>query len=481
MAISSVGIGSGIDANSIISQLGSIERQPLKSLQTKASTLQTQLSLYGKIKSQVSAIGDAAANLSLSSAWSAPKGTSSNSSAVGVTVATGALAASVSVEVANLARAQSSVSQAMSSTAPLSAGTLSFRLGTWNGAALTPAFTIVKEGGIDVKKVTPAKVVAVTATDTLSTLADKINAAGAGVTASVLQDGSQQRLMLRSSATGLASGFEVATSDPGLAQFKMTDGAATTAGAGGMYISQTALDANLKINGVDVTSTTNKITNALPGVTLTLGEVTTKPVELTIENDLDAVKAKMQTMVDAYNTLNTTLVDATKYDATTKRGAALQGDSMTLSLQTAMRSMLSSTSAGSTSYKTLSDAGIERQTDGSLKLNSSKINAALANMTELKKLFTTDNSNTATNGFALKIRDFSRGLVSFDGRVTNRSAGIQTSISKNSADQDRVNERADRVEASLRKQYSALDSKMSQMSGLSSYVSSQIAQWNKSS
>ena len=470
MAISSVGIGSGIDANSIISQLGSIERQPLKSLQTKASTLQTQLSLYGKIKSQVSAMGDAAANLSLSSAWSVPKGTSSNSSAVGVTVATGALAASVSVEVTNLARAQSSVTQAMSSTATLSAGTLTFKTGTWSGA--TPSFTASSA---------TSTAVDVTATDTLSTLADKINAAGAGVTASVLQDGSQQRLMLRSSATGLASGFEVATTDPGLAQFKMTDGAATTAGAGGMYISQTALDANVKINGVGVTSTTNKITNALPGVTLTLGEVTAKPVELTIENDLDAVKAKIQTMVDAYNTLNNTIGDSTRYDATTKRGAALQGDSMTLSLQTAMRSMLSSTSVGSTSYKTLSDAGIERQTDGSLKLNSSKINAALANMTELKKLFTTDNGKPETNGFALKIRDFSRGLVSFDGRVTNRSAGIQTSISKNSADQDRVNERADRVEASLRKQYSALDTRMAQMNGLSSYVSSQIAQWNKSS
>ena len=109
------------------------------------------------------------------------------------------------------------------------------------------------------------------------------------------------------------------------------------------------------------------------------------------------------------------------------------------------------------------------------------MNTALSNITELKKLFTTNNSDTATNGFGLKIRDFSRGLVAFDGRVTNRATGIQTSITKNTTEQDRVNERAERVEASLRRQYSALDSKMSQMSGLSSYVSSQIAQWNKSS
>ena len=597
MAISSVGIGSGIDANSIISQLGSIERQPLQALQTKASTLQTQLSLYGKIKSQVSAFGDAAANLTLASAWSAPKGTSTNSSAVGVTVATGALAASVSVEVTNLARAQSSVTQAMSSTATLSAGTLklqtgtwsdvalaqtsltqsmgsddklrngtlTFKTGTWSGAAFTPGgagdFNVdvtdqdtlssladkinAKSGGVTAAVIqvggkeqlmmrssttgaasgfqvttadsgldafkmtdpvaisasssgmytsqaaidantftagaTAGKDVTVTATDTLKTLAEKINAAGAGVTASVLQDGSQQRLMLRSASTGKESGFQVTTADSALNAFKMTDSVATSAGSGGMYISQTALDANLKVNGVAITAKTNKITDALPGVSLTLGQVTTTPVELTIENDLDAVKAKLQTMLDAYNTLNTTLSDSTKYDASSKKGAALQGDSMTLSLQSAMRSMLSSTSVGSTAYKTLSDVGVERQTDGSLKLNSSKINAALANMTELKKLFTTDNGSATTNGFGLKIRDFSRGLVAFDGRVSNRTTGIQTSISKNSADQARVNERAERVEASLRRQYSALDSKMSQMSGLSAYVSSQIAQWNKSS
>ena len=468
MAISSVGLGSGIDANSIIAQLGSIERQPLKSLQAKSTTLQTQLSLYGKIKSQVSALGDAAANLTLSSAWSAPKASSSNSSAVGVSVTSGALAASVSVEVTNLARAQSSVTKAMSSADALSAGTLTFKTGTWAGAA----FTAGSATSVDV---------AVTADDTISSLADKINAAGAGVTASVLQDGSQQRLMLRSANTGKDAGFEVSTSDSGLDAFKMTDGAATTASNSGMYISQTPLDANLKINGVEITSTSNKITDALPGVSLSLNQATSAPVELTIENDLDAVKGKIQTMLDAYNALNTTLADATKYDAATKKGAALQGDSMTLSLQSAMRSMLSSSSVGSSAFKNLSDAGIERQTDGSLKLNSTKMNTALSNITELKKLFTTNNSDTATNGFGLKIRDFSRGLVAFDGRVTNRATGIQTSITKNTTEQDRVNERAERVEASLRRQYSALDSKMSQMSGLSSYVSSQIAQWNKSS
>ena len=468
MAISSLGIGSGIDANSIVSQLGAIERQPVQQLKSKATTLQSQLSLYGQIKSQASALGDAAADLMLSSAWSAPKASSSNTNAVGVTASTGAAAASVSVEVSQLARSQSAASMAVTagSAVGASGGSLSIQLGSWSGSSFTAGSS-------------SAVGITVESTDTMSSLATKINSANAGVTASVVLDAGKERLMVRSSTTGAASGFRIdSAGDTSLEMFGVTSNTATSGSSSGMFISQSALDASYKLNGVSLTASSNKITDALPGVNLTLSQVTTTPVELTIENDLDAVSKKIKTVVDAYNTLNKTLSDATKYDAGTKSAGLLQADSLTLSMQMALRSMMSSQSTGSSAYKMLSDVGIQRQTDGSYTVNSSKMNSATANLSELKKLFTTDNSNS---GFALKIRDFARGLVAADGRITNRTAGIQTAIQKNSQDQDRVNERADRVEANLRKQYTALDSKMSQMGGLSSYVSSQIAQWNKSS
>lgn len=471
MAISSLGIGSGIDANSIVTQLGAIERQPLQQLQTKAKSLQSQLSLYGQIKSQASALGDAAADLMLSSAWSVPKASSSNSNAIGVTANTGAAAASVSVEVSQLARSQSAASMAVTAGSKVggTGGSISIQLGSWSGSTFTAGSAAAV--GITVET-----------TDTMSDVASKINAANAGVSASVVLDGGKERLMVRSSTTGAAAGFKINTAgDPSLEMFSVKNNSATSGSDTGMFISQSALDANYKLNGVTLTASSNKITDALPGVNLTLSQITTTPVEVTIENDLEAVSKKIKAVVDAYNTLNKTLVDATKYDAGTKTAGALQADSLTLSMQTALRSMMSSQSSGSSSFKLLSDVGIQRQTDGSYSINSSKMSAATANLAELKKIFTTDNSNSSTNGFALKIRDFARGLVSSDGRVTNRTAGIQTAIQKNSKDQDRVNERADRVEANLRKQYTALDSKMSQMGGLSSYVSSQIAQWNKSS
>jgi flagellar hook-associated protein 2 len=98
----------------------------------------------------------------------------------------------------------------------------------------------------------------------------------------------------------------------------------------------------------------------------------------------------------------------------------------------------------------------------------------------LKNLFTADNSNTTTNGFGLKVRDFARGLVAFDGLVSNKSTALQASITRNSTDQERVTDRASRVESQLYKQYSALDAQMAKMNALSSYVTAQLSVWTNS-
>ena len=439
MAISSTGVGSGLDVKSIVSQLVAIEKQPLQQLQTKATTFQTQLSLYGKIKSQASALGDAAALLAGGSGWNSQKASSSNAAAVGVTAGSAAATAAMSIEVQQLARAQSTASVGIAAGAAVgSTGSLSIQLGSWAGSTFTAGATA-------------AVPVAIDAADTINVMASKINAATAG-----------------------------------LSKFGFTDAVATAASASGMYMSQTARNALVKINGVDVVSATNKMVDVTPGVTLQLSQTTTAPVEVTVENDLDVVQKNIQGFVDAYNALNQTLADATKYTAATKTGGVLQGDSTTLGLQNALRAMLSSSSTGSTfsplspNSSRLSDAGIERQTDGSLKINATKLTSAKQDLANLKNLFAADNSNALTNGFGLKVRDFARGLVAFDGMVTNKSTAIQGSLSRNSKDQDRVTERAARVEAQLFRQYSALDKQMAQLNGLNSYVTAQLAQWNKS-
>ena len=464
MSISSTGVGSGLDVKSIVTQLVAIEKQPLKQLQAKASTFQTQLSLYGKIKSQASALGDAAALLAGTGGWNTQKSTSSIAAAVGVTAGTAAVKGAFSVEVQQLARAQSTASVGLAASAAVGAsGSLKIEMGSWSADAI-PVFSV----GTSVA-------VAVNAADTVSAIASKINAAGAGVTATVLRDGTKERLVLRSNNTGVDSGFRVnSPADPGLAALGMTN---PSNGVG--FVGQTAQDAKVKINGVAVVSATNKMVDVVPGVTLQLNQVTTAPAEITVENDLDVVQKNIQGFVDAYNALNSTLADATKYTPGTKTGGPLQGDATTLGLQNALRSMLGSTSSGST-FSYLSDVGIERQTDGSLKVNATKLTSAQQDLPNLKNLFAANNSNPMTNGFGLKVRDFSRGLVSLDGTVSNKSAALQGAISRNSKDQERVTERADRVEVQLLRQYSALDAQMAQLNGLNAYVTAQLAQWNKS-
>jgi flagellar hook-associated protein 2 len=465
MAISAAGVGSGLDVQSIVSQLVAIEKQPLKQLQTKATSFQTQLSLYGKIKSQASALGDAAALLAGPNGWNAQKATSSNAAAMGVIASSSASNAAFSVEVQQLARAQSSASLGITKDGAAGAeGNLKIELGTWS-EDVTPTFT----PGSSVS-------VSIAATDTVGDIATKINASNAGVVATVLRDGANERLVVKSTTTGGASGFRLNTPvAAGLGSLGLTN---PSNGVG--FVGQTALDARVKINGIAVASASNKMADVVAGVTLQLNQVTTSTVDVSVANDQDAVQKNIQGFVDAYNALNSTLADATKYTAATKTAGALQGDVTTVGLQNALRSMMGSTSSGST-FSYLSDVGIERQTDGSLKVNTTKLTSAQQDLPNLKNLFTADNGNTSSNGFGLKVRDFSRGLIAFDGLVSNKSTALQGSITRNSKDQDRVNERASRVESQLFRQYSALDAQMAQLNGLNSYVTAQLAQWNKSS
>lgn len=469
MTISSTGVGSGLDVKSIVSQLVAIERQPLQALQKTATKYQTQLSVYGTIKSQVSTLGDVAATLATSTGWSAQKASTSNSAAVTVTAGSSAVASSMSVTVQQLAQAQAVTSVGVTAGSGVGAtGSLSIQLGKWTGASFAPGTSA-------------ATSVTVSATDTVAAIAAAINAANAGVSASVLSDGTNDRLVMRSSSTGLAAGFSVTPTGGNavLNAYGFTDSTRTTPSASGMFMGQSGLDANLKVNGVALTSATNNMSNVMPGVSLQLLQTTATAVDITVTQDTDAVQKNIQSFVDAYNALNQTISDATKYSAATKTGGPLQGDSTTLGLQGVLRSMLGSSSTGST-FSNLSQVGLERQTDGSLKINATKLDAAKLDMTNLKKLFTTNNSDATTNGFGLKVRDFARGMITFDGAVSNKSSAIQGAITRNSSDQDRVNERATRVEAQLLRQYSALDTQMAQWNSLSSYMNSQISQWNKS-
>lgn len=323
----------------------------------------------------------------------------------------------------------------------------------------------------------------VSETDSYAAIASAINAKNAGVKATVLKSGNTERLSLQSTTTGSDAGFSI-SSDGGFAALdslsftSLTNGAESAAG---MESSQSGLNAKLKINGVAIESATNTVANVVPGVTLNLLQTTTagSPAQIVVSQDTAAIQKKIQAFADAYSTLNKNLTDLTKYVPGGTSGV-LQGDSTTVGIQTVLRRTISSASVGST-FSRLSQIGLEQQTDGSLTLNATKLTAAMSDMANLQNLFTTNNSDSATNGFALKLRDFAKGLLAADGTVSNKSAALQGAITRNGDEQDRVTTRAAAVEKQLRAQYSALDAQMAKMSSLSSYVTAQLAQWNKTS
>ena len=491
--ISSTGIGSGLDVNSIVSQLVAIEKQPLKTLALQATNVTNQISAFAQIQSQFSALNDVATRISDPAVWAARNASSSNSSAATITATATANATSLSLDVDQLAQQQSVSSSAMPPGTMPGAGTLTLQLGTWSAGSFTPGAAA-------------SVPVTVLASDTIAAIASKINSAGAGIVASVFNDGTNDRLILQSKTTGAAAGFRVQAFDNSAPVSPATVGAPITSNTGlgqlafdpatgpfGMATAavpvQYAQDAKARINGLAVTSATNTLANNISGVTINLLSTTTtgygtagelkSPLTMRISEDVTPASKNVSDFVTAYNTLNANLSDLTKYDATTKTAGLFQGDSSIVGMQNVLHRMLGSSSLGATSQY-LSDVGLQLQKDGSLTINTAKLSAAANSGTTLQQLFTSNNNNPLTNGFALKFRDFGQGVLATGGLVVNKAASLQKSLTDNTAAQTKVNDKAALFETRLRAQYTALDVQMAQLNSLNAYVTQQVANWNKS-
>jgi len=472
--ISSPGVGSGLDVNSIVTQLVAIERQPITQLKTLASSLQTKLSAFGKLQSNLSALRDAASALTSPNTWNQTAGTSSDPASVSVTTDATNLAGSYSVQVSQLAQAQSNISKTYpASTEMVGEGTLHVELGTWgagNSFTANPGAT-----AIDIPVGPPAK--------SLAEVRDMVNAANAGITATVLSDASGSRLVFRSSTTGAVNGFKITVTDADSNNVD-TSGLSALAydpsvGVVTMAQALAATNASALINGAPVTSATNTLANVVDGMTLQLQRVTTTDVQITTAADKDALRKKIEAFVTAYNDINKELAAQTKYDAATKTAGALQGDSAAVSLRASLRNTLRGNSAASATFTRLADIGFDVLQDGSIKLDSKKLDNALANLGELKKFFSaSDPLEPANNGFATLFRKQADLAMGTDGSIASRSDGLRSSISRNEKRQAELENRVQLTEARLRKQYTVLDAQMGQLQALSSYVTQQLAVLN---
>lgn len=463
--ISSPGIGSsGLDVKSIISQLVALEKKPLEKLQLAAATVQTKISVFGQIKSLVSALNDSVGKLTSVTGWNGVSASSSDTSAVTVSAIGGTQSTAFNVEVQGLAKAQSSYTMPLLPVGgAIGEGTLRLEIGQYAGAVFTPGSG------------TPVDLT-ISATDTVADIASKINGANAGVTATVLSDASGDRLLLSGKNTGAAAAFQLSvTSDT---DGDPADALGLSRLVNGSVTNQAATNATATINGIPVSSATNVFASSVAGVTFTAVKETTAPVTLTIAKDTSAVKKNIEDFVKAYNEINGVLNEATKYDQATKTGGLLQGDSTTLALQNALRAAVQSMSTGSSMYGRLSDIGVSALRGGNLEVDSTKLGKALDNMDELKALFSSTTPGNA-EGIAVRLKGLTKTLLASDGYFKSKDDNLKRSLDNNAKDQVRVNEKVSRVEAALTRRYSALDVQLTSLNSLNSYLTQQITQWNK--
>ncbi len=406
--ITSAGIGSGLDVNGLVKQLMAAESQPAVVLDRKEAALQAKLSAYGSFKSSLSSFQTAMANLSSLSKFQTLKAAVADPSISTASAVSTAVAGNYSLEVKQLAQAQKLTSQAFTDvTSTVGTGSLNFQFGTFSAGVFT------------VNSAKPVQMVTIaSANNSLSGIRDAVNAANIGVSVSILNDGTGNKLVFTSKDTGAANSLKITVADTsdasntdnaGLSQLAY-DPAGILGNGKNITESVIAQNALLKIDGVDnISKATNTVSDVIQGVTLNLlkSSVLNTPTTLTVVRDTASVQSSLEGFVKAYNDINKTVKDLTAYNAVTKQASILQGDASALSVMAQIRKALTSSLTGSGgAYSTLSQVGVSFQADGTLKLDSVKLQKAIeTNFNDIASLFaangkTTDslvNYSSATN------------------------------------------------------------------------------------
>ena len=361
MPITSTGISSGLDVESLFTQLvGADIAGPVRRLDTQEASYLSKITALGSLKGAVSGFQSVLTGISSAATYQGKSSSSSDAATVAITASKGARASQYSVSVSALATAQSlalSGTGFPSTSDAVGTGTVSIT----DGAATT-TITIGSNN------------------NSLAGLADAINASSANVNANIVNDGSGYRLLLTATETGLANALSISvsadsdgnnTDNSGLSRFASANLSQTVA----------ASDASFAVNGLSMSSSTNTVTAAIEDVTLILKTTTAAgdSVSLSVAEDTSAVSTSFDGFLTGYNDLIKILNDLSAYNPATGSGSALTGDATIRTLQSNLRSLLNSRVENYFgSQKTLADLGVTTSTsDGTLSLDQTIFNSVL--------------------------------------------------------------------------------------------------------
>jgi len=450
------GIGSGLDISGMVASLVAADRKPSdNALNLQQSKAKMQLSAVGTVKSAFDLLSTSLKTLKASTAFdarlvSATKDgtddiltvTSTNSAATGNHV----------IHVDQLATANKWIADtAVPKTKTFGAGTLTLDVGVGD-----------KKKTLEIQ---------VEADDTLSSIRTKIEKAGRslGVQSTLIASGDNQYLSLSQEKSGTANAIKLSAG---------AGNAELTALANSLTERTPAADAKLTIDGVDVVSSENTVTDVVPGLTLNLkkkGDTT-----VTVSTDVAAARKVMQDFVTAYNGAISAINTATKYDIENKEPSSLTGDAQMRGASSQLRSMMGGV------LKDLAAVGLDPKTlglqtraypnaDGSLVLDATKFEAALVNQAGAVRQALTGDDGAATKLFNM-VDGYVSTTVGKEGAFVSRTKSINATLTDIDKRRAALDVRMAGVEERYKKQFLALDALMGKLSQTTSSLTSQLSQ-----
>ena len=444
-SITSSGIGSGLDVQGLVQQLVAAERGPQQSLLDRQTTVaNARISAFGQLQSVLSQLSSSLAGIKSGSSLGARTATAANPGALTATASNTAVAGAYSVEVRGVAGAHRLTSSAYAASTDL-IGT-----GTLTLAFASTSFSLTLDA----------------TSGTMARIRDAINAAPAntGVDATILNTADGPRLTLSARATGAANAIRVTRSggNGGLDALVYNPGVLTN-----MAQTSAATDAEIFIDTYRFTSATNQFSGAIGGVTinaLAVAPVTT----LTIARDNGTARSSVQGMVTAYNNALAQVRTLTAYNADTRQGSVLTGDSMARTAAADLRNLATSAvPVGGTNVARLSDIGISGAVDGKLTLDTAKFDQALA----------ADPVGVAAflKEFGTRLDVVADSYADSNGRIDGRTEGLRKRLTDIDQRKRALDTRMLQVEARYRAQFTALDSLVAGMRNTSDFLAQQLA------
>jgi len=451
--IQSMGVGSGLDLDSLVQQLVAAERQPMANrLNRHEARYKTELSALGEFKGALSGLQSAVDGLTENGAMQAGRSAKSSSSDIfGASAQDDAVAGSYSVEVVSLASAAKLASDPFADAdTAVGTGTLTLSLGS-------DSFSLDLDSS----------------NNTLAGIRDAINGAedNTGISATIINESGGSRLILTGQDTGAENAITVTASggDGGLDSLVYDPaGSGTT----NLTVIDSAADAHVRVEGFDHYSVSNSVSGVIDHVTLDLKEADAGNTHtLTVSENLNSAKGKLKEFISKYNALVEVTNKLTAYDPESDKAGALQGDAGVRGVMSQLRNIISS-QVGDTfgSRDSLAVFGVISTDSGKLELDESTLDDVLADRPDAL-----DTLMAGENGIGTSLESYLDGVLGSGNLLASREDGLQDRLDRIQDDRARLDQRMAQVEARYVKQFSALDSLVAQLNQTSTFLQEQMA------